>query len=81
MTPEHLTRELQDKRLRIEFNDGQTDDVLLLLVSECDEHEECRGIEYDVISTNRPDRIRKGAACWAHLKDIRNFEVFGDPNV
>jgi len=77
MIAEQLTRRFQDKRLRIEFSDGQTADVLVLVVSECDKHEDCRGITYDLISTNWRDRVKQGSAYWADLKDIKNFEVIG----
>jgi hypothetical protein len=73
-----LTRDLQDKSLRIEFNDGEIADIKVLEISECGEHEDCRGITYDLISTNRPSRIRKGSAYWADSKDIKDFEVIGD---
>ena len=79
MVADQLTRQYQDRRLRIEFSDGQTAEVLVLVVSECNEHEDCRGITYDLISTNRHDRVRQGSAYWANLKDIKNFEVIGDP--
>ncbi len=36
-----LTRELQDKSLRIEFSDGEIADIKALVVSECGEHEDC----------------------------------------
>ena len=70
-----LTRELQDKSVRIEFNDGEIADVRVLVVSECNEHEDCSGITYDLISTNRP---REGSAYWADSRDIKNLEVIGD---
>ena len=70
-----LTREYQDKRLHVEFNDGEIADVKVLVVGECDEHEHCRGITYDVISTNRPDKLRPGSAYWAEMAAIKNFEV------
>ena len=73
-----LTRDLQDKRLRIKFSDGEVAEINVLVVSECTEHEDCRGLVYDVIVTNRPDRVRKGAACWADSKSIANFEIVGD---
>ncbi len=73
-----LTRDLQDKSLRIEFNDGEIGDIKVLVVSECGEHEDCRGITYDLISTNRPSRLRKGSAYWADSRDIKNFEVIGE---
>jgi hypothetical protein len=73
-----LTREHQDKRLRIQFANGEIADVTVLVVSECDEHEDCRGITYDVISTNRPDLLRPGAAYWAEMADIKGFEVIED---
>jgi len=73
-----LTRELQDKSLRIEFNDGEIADIKVLVVSECNEHEDCRGITYDLISTNRPNRAKEGSAYWADSRDIRSFEVIGE---
>jgi len=73
-----LTRELQDKSLRIEFSDGEIADIKALVVSECGEHEDCRGITYDLISTNRPNRVTKGSAYWADSRDIKSFEVIGE---
>jgi hypothetical protein len=73
-----LTREHQDKRLRVEFNDGEIADIRVLLVSECNEHDDCRGITYDLISTNRPGRLKKGAAVWSKLSEIKTLEVLGD---
>jgi hypothetical protein len=73
-----LTRDLQDKRLHIEFSDGGVAQIKVLVVSECSEHEDCRGLIYDTISTNRPERVGKGAACWADSKSITNFEIVGD---
>jgi len=70
-----LTREHQDRRLHVEFKDGEIADVKILVVSDCDEHEDCRGITYDIISTNRPDRLRPGSACWAEMADIKSFTV------
>ncbi len=71
-------REHQEKRLRVEFSDGEIAEIKLLLVSECDQHLECNGITYDIISTNRVDRIKKGAAYWSDSADVKNFEVLGD---
>jgi hypothetical protein len=73
-----LGREHQDKRLRVEFSDGEIAEIKLLLVSECDEHQDCNGITYDIISTNRPDRMKKGTAYWSDSADVRTFEVLGD---
>jgi hypothetical protein len=73
-----LTRDLQDKRLHVEFSDGEVAEISVLVVSECSEHEDCRGLVYDIIATNRPDRLRKGSACWADSKSITNFVVVGD---
>jgi hypothetical protein len=73
-----LGREHQDKRLRVEFSDGEIAEIKLLVVCECDQHQECNGIVYDLISTNRVDRVKKGATCWADSADVSNFEVLGD---
>lgn len=73
-----LSREHQDKRLRIEFTDGEIQEIEVLLLSICAEHLDCCGITYDLISTNRPGHHRKGAACWSDFGSIKNFEVLGD---
>jgi hypothetical protein len=73
-----ITREHQGKNPRIEFTDGKFAEDHVLIVSNCTEQEECRGITYDVISTNRPDRVKKGTACLADSKDLNSFEILGD---
>lgn len=73
-----LTRDYQDKKLHITFDDGETADVKILLVSECNDHEECRGVVYDVISSSRSDRSKEGTTYWTELKHIKAFEVIGD---
>ncbi len=77
VTSEQLTREFHNKRLRIEFVDGEVAEVTVLMVSECDEHEDCRGITYDLISTNRKSLIKARSTYWAELKCIKNFELSG----
>ena len=71
MKREDLTREFQDKKLRIEFVDGQTQQVLVNMVCECNEHEECRGIVYEVFA-ERPSQTY-----WTEMKYIKSFEVIG----
>ncbi len=73
-----LARDYQDKKLHITFEDGEVADVMVLVVSECDQHENCRGIVYDVISSSRPERYKSGSAFWTELKQITAFEVIGD---
>jgi hypothetical protein len=73
-----IGREHQDKRLRVEFLGGEIAEIKLLLVSECAQHRECNGIVYDIISTNRADHIKKGAAYWAESTYVKFFEVLGD---
>jgi hypothetical protein len=73
-----LGREHQDKRLRVEFSDGEIAEIKLLLVSQCDQHQDCNGITYDIISTNRSGRIKQGAAFWSDLTEIKSFDVLGD---
>jgi hypothetical protein len=73
-----IGREHQDKRLRVEFLDGQITEIKLLLVSERDQHQGCNGITYDIISTTPADRIKKGAAYWPDSADVKSFEVLGN---
>jgi hypothetical protein len=74
ITKNRLGREHQDKRLRVEFSDGEIAEIKLLLISECDQHQDCNGLTYDIIS-NRPDRLKKGAAYWSDSVDVKSFEV------
>jgi len=78
LSPPRLSREFQDKRLRVEFIGGEIAEIRLLLVSECDQHEECNGIVYDIISTNRPDQLKQGSAYWADIAYVKSFELLGD---
>jgi hypothetical protein len=64
--------------LRVEFSDGEIAEIKLLLVGEYDEHQGCNGITYDIISTNRGDRIEKGVAYWSESTRAKTFEVLGD---
>ena len=73
---EQLTRDYQDKKVQIFFEDGEVAEVKILFVGECDEHEECRGIVYDVIASSRPFKPRQ--AYWTEMKLIKKFEVLGD---
>ena len=73
-----IGREHQGKRLRVEFLGGEIAEIRLLFVSECDQHQECNGIVYDIISTNRAADIKKGCAYWADSVYVKSFEVLGD---
>jgi hypothetical protein len=37
----------QDKKLHVKFKDGEVADLRVLVVSQRDEHEDCRGFTYD----------------------------------
>jgi hypothetical protein len=70
-----LTRDLQDQRLPGAFSDGEVAQIKVLVVRAYSEHEDCRGLVYDIISTNRPIRVGKGAACWADSKSIADLRL------
>jgi hypothetical protein len=73
-----IGREHQDKHLRIESADGQIAEIRLLVISECDKHDDCNGITYEIISTNRPDGWKTGTAYWAETTDVKHFVILGD---
>ncbi len=75
---QRIEREHQDKKLHVVFNDGEIVDLNISLVNECNEPEDCRGFVYDLITTNRPERVKQGSAHWAHQKDIESFAVIGE---
>ena len=70
--------ELEGKKLHVVFKDGEVIDMSVSLVDPCDEHEDCRGLVYELIATNRPQRVKTGSACWAHQKDIETFSIIGE---
>ena len=73
---------LQDhlgKRLRVEFADGQIDEVKLLELTICEPPEPCCGITYTLLSANRPDGSKeRGGTYWTAFNEIYNFQVLGD---
>jgi hypothetical protein len=73
-----VPREYQDKHLRIEFEDGEIAEVFVLLVSECEEHEDCRGLVYEVVSTDQPRHSGRGTTYWTEMKYIKRFELLGE---
>ncbi len=72
-----IGREHQDKRLRVEVLGGEIAEIKLLLISGCDQHQECNGIVYDIISTNPSDHIKNGTAYWSEVVYVKSFEVHG----
>jgi hypothetical protein len=72
-----VTRKYQEKHLRIEVEDGEIADVLVLLVSQCDDHEDGRGLAYEVVSRNPPERLKYGTPYRTEMKYIKRFEPIG----
>jgi hypothetical protein len=73
-----IGREHEGKKLRVVFKDGEVVDMNVSFVDPCQEHDDCRGLVYELIATNRAERIKKGSACWAHERDIEAFSIIGD---
>ncbi len=78
---QQLDKKYERRRLRIEFRDGEVAEVEIVevaLPNKYDKTPESWGIVYDLISTNRPRMVPKGAAFWSELSTIKSFEVLGD---
>jgi hypothetical protein len=78
---QRLDKTYEGKHLRVEFCDGEVAEVEIIevaLPNKYDNTPESWGIVYDVISTNRPRAVPKGAAFWTELSKIKGFEVLGD---
>jgi hypothetical protein len=78
---QRLDESYEGKHLRIEFCDGEVAEVEIIevaLPNKYDKTPESWGIVYDVTSTNRPERLKTGAAYWSELSAIKSFEVLGD---
>jgi hypothetical protein len=72
-----FSKEHTGKRLKIEFMDGEICEGELLEVSSCDEHADCCGIVFDLISTNVPERYQDAfkRSAWAEVNKMKQFEV------
>jgi hypothetical protein len=67
------------KRLRVELQNGEVDDINLLELTICEEPEPCCGITY-ILNSARPSTVEKenGGVYWTAFEAIRNFQVIGD---
>jgi hypothetical protein len=67
------------KHLRVEFADGEVDEIKLLELTICEPPEPCCGITYTVLSTTRsPGSKEQGGTYWTAFREIGNFQVLGD---
>jgi hypothetical protein len=78
MMPSQLTPDFNDQKVRVEFVDGITEEVLLKMVCTCDEHEACNGVVYEALSSDRPSFTKTSEACWTEMKYINGCEPIGD---
>jgi hypothetical protein len=72
-----ITREMEGKRLRITFDDGETAEIRITSVQIHDCHEDCNGIVYDVLSSNKMDKYRlplEQSAFWSEFQYIVSVE-------
>jgi hypothetical protein len=78
LTTDQLTPEFNDKRLRIEFVDGTSEEILVAMVSNSHCHDECDGIVYEVLSSNRPGWKKTDTTFWTEMKFIKSFTPIVD---
>jgi hypothetical protein len=76
-----ISRDLENKKLRISFTDGEIADVRLdwAIIHDC--HEDCNGFIYYVLSTNQSEKYTassRNAAMWGRFEDIVSIELLGD---
>lgn len=80
VSTQDLTSEYNDKRLYVEFVDGAAEEILVVFVSNSHCHEECDGIVYEVLSSNRPGWTKTTDTYWTEMKYIKSFASVGDMN-
>ncbi len=80
MNVQELTRAYSDKRLPVEFIDGVSEGILVIMVSNSHCHEECDGVVYEGISSNRHGWTKTGDTFWTEMKYIKSFTPLGDLN-
>ena len=76
-----ITKEMENKRLRVNFADGETAEVKLVWVMLHDCHEDCNGFIYDLISTDRTEKYTSSsrqAAMWGDFENVAAIELLGD---
>ncbi len=74
-----LQQEHLQKRLRVEFADGEVDEIKLLELTICEPPEPCCGITYTLLHTNRLDGSKEqGGTYWTAFDEIETFRVIGD---
>ncbi len=78
MSADHLTPEFNDKRIHVVFIDGVHEDILVNLVSNSHCHDECDGIVYKILWSNRPGWTKTDDCFWAEMRFIENFAPMED---
>ena len=76
-----ITKEMEGKRLRIIFSDGEDAEIKLNWVMIYDCHEDCNGFVYHVISTNQPEKyttMPAEASYWGRFENIVSIKHLGD---
>jgi len=75
MTAEKLTRDYNDKRLPVEFVDGVTEEIFVVMVSNSHCHDECDGIVYEALSSTRPGWVKPSDTYWTAMKYVKSFAL------
>jgi hypothetical protein len=76
-----VTKEMEGKRLRICFVDGEIAEIKLNTVMLHDCHEDCNGFILYLVSTNQTQKYEKSTfaeARWGHFQDVSSIEQLGD---
>jgi hypothetical protein len=76
-----ISKEMEGKRLRISFADGETAEIKMHWVMIHDCHDDCNGFIFYIISTDRAEKYYPpsiGEPMWGHFEDVASVEVLGD---
>jgi hypothetical protein len=76
-----ISRQLEGKKLRIRFSDGEIAEVKLdwAIIHDC--HEDCNGFVYHVLSSNQIENYTatsRNAAMWGRFENVVSIELLGD---
>jgi hypothetical protein len=80
MAPPKFGKELEGRKLRFFFSDGEVSEGTIVTALAHDDCEGCNGFAYDLLSTDRPAKyeamgVKIGSAFWSNFDALVKFEV------
>jgi hypothetical protein len=83
MQPAKFGRELEGRKVRLFFADGEISDGVIIVVSGHDDCEGCDGFVYDLLRTDRAAKyegigVKAGSALWSRFEELEKYEILAE---